>query len=587
MNQPSHSVDLDMLRHTMAHVLAQAVKRLYGNKVQVTIGPVIETGFYYDFKVDKPFTPEDLTAIEAEMKKIAKANYPIVRKEITRDEAIRFFKGLGEDFKVKIIEDIPEEETLSIYTQEDFTDLCRGPHMPSTGYGKPAFKLTDISAAYWRGDAKTGESLCRVYGTAFFSREELLAHIKQREEAKKRDHRVLGPSMDLFSFHSESPGQALWHPRGMILRNLLFDMLRVELKDMGYVEIETPMIMSDVLWKRSGHYEKFRDKMFFCEMPEESHVKYGLKPMNCPGAALYYRTKLHSYRELPLRVSEFGRVNRFEPSGALHGLLRVRGFVQDDAHVFCRMKQIPDEVIALINFVKRIYQAFDFSEPSFVLSTRPENPMGDPEKWTQAEAALKNVLDDSGANYKIAEGEGAFYGPKIDFNVTDAIGRVWQCGTIQLDFFLPERFELTAVNEAGEHEPVVMIHRAILGGIERFIGVVLENYAGKLPSWLAPVQVKIVPITDDQQRYAEDAVIPMLEKYGIRFERDYRNEKIGYKIRENQVYKVPYLLILGKKEEETSTVSIRDIFGKQTQGVDIKQFLEEIEWSMINHVRGG
>ncbi len=579
--------ELYKLRHSMAHVLAQAVKRLHGDTVQVTIGPVTNDGFYYDFKLEKPFTPDDLPPIEKEMKRIVKANYPIVRKEIGRQEAIDFFTQLGEDYKVRIINDLPEDELLTLYEQEEFIDLCRGPHAPSTGHKKPVFKLTDISAAYWRGDAKTGDSLCRVYGTAFFTKEELQTHLNQKEEAKKRDHRVLGPSLDLFSIHSESPGQILWHPKGLILRNLLIDLLRHQLTEGEYQEIETPQILSDALWKKSGHYEKFRENMFFCDLPEESHVQYGLKPMNCPGAAIFYKTKRRSYRELPLRVSEFGRVFRYEPSGVLHGLLRVRGFMQDDAHVFCRMGQIEQEVKVLIDFVKRLYKAFDFSEPAFSLGTCPEKHIGEPAKWREAEQALQKVLDDAGATYEVGEGDGAFYGPKIDFNVKDAIGRTWQCGTIQLDFFLPERFNCTAINEEGHAEPVILIHRAIMGSLERFIGICIENYAGKFPAWLAPTQVKVVPITDECIEYAQETIVPALKAKGIRFECDFRNEKIGYKIRENQVHKVPYLIIVGKNEIASDTVSIRDYNGNQQSDVHLSEFIKINQWSVIDHFCGG
>jgi threonyl-tRNA synthetase len=571
----------------MAHVLAQAVKRLWGSKVQVTIGPVTEDGFYYDFKVQEPFVPEDLPKIEAEMQKIIAQNFPLVRKEVSRSQAMAFFRELGEEFKIRIIQDIPETEPLTTYTQGDFTDLCRGPHMPSTGYGNPAFKLTNISAAYWRGDSRVGESLCRVYGTAFFSQKDLDEYLKQIEEAKKRDHRVLGPALDLFSFHPESPGQPLWHPKGVMFRNLLFTLLRHELNHMGYIEIETPQILSDQLWKRSGHYEKFRDHMFFCDLPQEQHVKYGIKPMNCPGAALFYKSRRRSYRELPLRVSEFGKVYRYEPGGVLHGLLRVRGFTQDDAHVFCRLEDVSREVLQLIAFIKRIYKAFDFSGPRFVLSTRPQNHMGRPETWDQAEQALRTVLDTAQVEYTVEEGAGAFYGPKIDFAVKDALGRIWQCGTIQLDFLLPERFELTAISESGEAEPVVMIHRALLGSLERFMGIVIENYGGKFPAWLAPTQVKVLPITDGQVEYINQVVIPILRKNGIRYEVDLRNEKINYKIRENQVYRVPYLLIVGKQEVESDTVSVRNMTGEQIHGIKLQEFLGQVQWSIVDHVAGG
>lgn len=574
---------LEILRHSMAHVLAQAVKRLYGDKVQVTIGPVIEDGFYYDFKVDKPFTPDDLPKIEKEMKKVLQQRLSVVRQEVSRPQAITFFKKCGEHFKVKIIEDLPSDVVISMYEQGDFTDLCRGPHVTNTGLGNIGFGLTGVSSAYWRGDPHN-ESLSRIYGTAFFTPQEYAAYIHLKEEAKKRDHRLLGASMDLFSFHQESPGQVLWHPKGVQIRKTLQELIRTKLDQLGYVEIETPQVLSDVLWKQSGHYDHYKENMFFCEWERasesQSHIRYGIKPMNCPGAALFFNSKKRSYRELPLRVSEFGRVFRYEPSGVLHGLLRVRGFVQDDAHIFCRLSHIQQEALALVNLVKEMYALFQFSPPQFVLSTRPKNATGDPKIWDQAEKTLRTVLDQVGGKYRVAAGEGAFYGPKIDFNFKDAIGRVWQLGTIQMDFFLPERFRCEVINEKSESEPVVVIHRAVFGSLERFLGVCIEHFAGKFPVWLAPTQVKLIPISDQFVEYLDTEVVPALESKGVRFEKDYRNEKIGYKIRENQMTKVPYLIIVGQKECDSKTVSIRDYQGQEKAEVALSSFLQENIWSV-------
>lgn len=586
---------LDVIRHSMAHVLAQAVKRIYGKAVQVTIGPVIEEGFYYDFFVDKPFTPDDLPAIEKQMRRILKERIEVVRTEMPRQKAIDFFKSQGENFKAEIIQDLPPDSVISLYEQGDFIDLCRGPHVGTTGFGNIGFGLTGVSAAYWRGD-HTRESLSRIYGTAFFTQEEFDAYIERKEEAKRRDHRTLGTSMDLYSFHPESPGQVLWHPKGVQLRLTLQELIREELKHLEYIEIETPLIMSDVLWKQSGHYDHYKENMFFCDIPgelpvkskaetnaeskDQPHVRYGLKPMNCPGAALFYTSKKRSYRELPLRVSEFGRVFRYEASGVIHGLMRVRGFTQDDAHVFCRMGHVLSEVRELVNLVIRVYKLFEFSAPQFVLSTRPQEAMGEKHLWDQAEAKLKEVLDTSGAEYRIAPGDGAFYGPKIDFNVRDALGRDWQLGTIQLDFFLPQRFNCQVVTESGESEHVVVIHRAVFGSLERFLGVCIEHFGGKFPVWLAPVQVKLIPITDQYCDYLDTQVVPVLKAHGVRYEKDYRNEKLGYKIRENQVHKVPYLIIAGEKEESSKTISVRDQQGHQKQGLDLKAFLSENPWSV-------
>jgi threonyl-tRNA synthetase len=575
---------LEILRHSMAHVLAQAVKRLYLDRVQVTIGPVIAEGFYYDFKVDEAFTPDDLPAIEKEMKKILKERIPVIRKEHSRADAISFFKSKGETFKVEIVEDLPEDVVISVYEQGDFIDLCRGPHVGTTNIGKIGFGLTGVSAAYWRGDSQKA-TLSRIYGTAFFTPDEYKEFKRLKDEAKRRDHRILGPQMDLFSIHQESPGQVLWHPRGVQLNNTLRALIRQKLKRLQYIEIETPQVWSDVLWKRSGHYDHYKENMFFCDFEREdedkkSTIRYGIKPMNCPGAAIFYNSKKRSYRELPLRVSEFGKVFRYEPSGVLHGLMRVRGFVQDDAHVFCRIAQVKQEVTTLVNLVKELYTIFDFKPPQFVLSTRPQDAMGDPAIWKQAEDALTAVLDESKVDYTVSPGDGAFYGPKIDFNLLDALNRVWQLGTIQLDFFLPERFECQAVNEKGEQEQVVVIHRAVLGSLERFLGICIEHYAGKFPVWLAPMQVKLIPISEQYETYLDAHVVPLLENGGIRFEKDYRNEKIGYKIRENQKAKVPFLIIAGQKEMEAKTVSIRDLQGNEHQSVDLVTFLKENKWSV-------
>ncbi|MDV3427597.1 MAG: threonine--tRNA ligase [Bacillota bacterium] len=537
------------LRHTASHILAQAVKRLYP-EVKLAIGPAIDTGFYYDFDADFSITPEILDKIEKEMDKIIKEDLPLERFTIPRNEAIEFMKDLKENYKVELIEDLPEGEIISFYKQGEFTDLCAGPHVPSTGYVK-AVKLLSLAGAYWRGSEKN-KMLQRVYGTAFTKKSELTEYINMLEEAKKRDHRKLGKELDLFSLHEEGPGFPFFHPKGMIVRNLLEDFWRKEHTKAGYQEIKTPLILNEELWHQSGHWDHYKENMYFTKIDGED---YAIKPMNCPGGILVYKNDMHSYKELPLRLSELGIVHRHELSGALHGLMRVRCFTQDDAHLYMTKDQIKEEVIGVIKLIDKFYKIFGFDY--FVeLSTKPENAMGSDEDWKLATEGLRGALEALNMKYKINAGDGAFYGPKIDFHLRDCIGRTWQCGTIQLDFQMPERFDLSYVGPDGEKHRPVMVHRTVFGSIERFIGILIEQYAGAFPSWLAPVQVKIMNITDNQMEYVKK-IAEELRENDIRVELDLRNEKIGYKIREAQLQKIPYMLVCGDKEMEENKVSVR------------------------------
>lgn len=560
------------LRHTASHILAQAVKRLYP-EVKLAIGPAIDTGFYYDFDAEFSITPEILEKIEKEMEKIIKENLPLERFTLPRNEAIEFMKDLKEDYKVELIQDLPEGEIISFYKQGDFTDLCAGPHVPSTGYVK-AVKLLSLAGAYWRGNEKN-KMLQRVYGTAFTKKAELTEYINMLEEAKKRDHRKLGKELDLFSIHEEGPGFPFFHPKGMIVRNILEDFWRKEHIKAGYQEIKTPLILNEALWHQSGHWDHYQENMYFTKIDGED---YAIKPMNCPGGILVYKNDMHSYKELPLRLSELGIVHRHELSGALHGLMRVRCFTQDDAHLYMTKAQIKDEVIGVIRLIDKIYKIFGFDY--FVeLSTKPENAMGSDEDWEIATEGLRGALEALKMKYKINEGDGAFYGPKIDFHLRDCIGRTWQCGTIQLDFQMPERFDLSYIGPDGEKHRPVMVHRTVFGSIERFIGILIEQYAGAFPAWLAPVQVKIMNITDNQIDYVKK-IADELRENDIRVELDLRNEKIGYKIREAQMQKIPYMLVCGDKEMEGSRVSVRkrkegDI-GAMTVEEFKKHLLEEI-----------
>ncbi|MDD3852122.1 MAG: threonine--tRNA ligase [Syntrophomonadaceae bacterium] len=536
-------------RHSSGHIMAQAVKRLWPD-IKLAIGPAIDKGFYYDFDSEHIITPEDFALIEEEMQRIIESDYPIIRQEMSRDEAIKFFEEKGEDYKVELIQDLPEDVVISLYQQGEFIDLCAGPHIPSTGRLK-TYKLMSLAGAYWRGNEKN-PMLQRVYATSFPKKNMLDDHLHKIEEAKKRDHRRLGKDLGLFVVLDEGPGFPFFLPKGMILRNELESFWREEHQKAGYQEIRTPIILNRELWERSGHWDHYKENMYFTQIDEQD---FAVKPMNCPGGMLVYKQGLHSYRELPLRIAEMGLVHRHELSGVLHGLMRVRAFTQDDAHIFMLPEQIIDEIRGVIRLVDRFYTLFGF--PYHVeLSTRPENSMGDDEAWDIATNALIQALQESGLNYQVNEGDGAFYGPKIDFHLQDSLDRTWQCGTIQLDFQMPERFDLNYIGEDGEKHRPVMIHRVIYGSIERFIGILTEHFAGAFPTWLAPVQVKLIPITERQLDYAVE-IADDLRASGIRVEVDSRSEKMGYKIREGQLQKIPYLLVVGDKEIEQGTVAVR------------------------------
>jgi threonyl-tRNA synthetase len=551
-------------RHSTAHILAQAVKRLYPG-AKLAIGPAIADGFYYDFDVPKSFTPEDFIAIETEMRKIIKENHPFIREEVSRAEALALFAEQGETYKVELIENLPEEATISLYRQGEFVDLCAGPHVPSTGYIK-AIKLLNLAGAYWRGDERN-KMLQRLYGTAYPRQAQLDDYLRYLEEARKRDHRKLGLQLDLYSFTEEGPGFPFFHPKGMIIRNELETFWRTEHRKRNYQEIKTPLILSRTLWEQSGHWDHYQENMYFTKIDEKD---YAIKPMNCPGSILIYKNHQHSYRELPVRLAELGLVHRHELSGVLHGLMRVRCFTQDDAHIFMRADQITDEVVNVIDFVDDFYRIFDFSY-TVELSTRPEKAMGSDAIWEQATNALVAALETRKLGYKVNEGDGAFYGPKIDFHLMDCLGRTWQCGTVQLDFLMPEKFGLTYIGEDGQKHQPVMIHRVIFGSLERFIAILTEHYAGAFPVWLAPVQVRIIPIADRHHGYAlsvKDQFDP-----DIRVEVDLRNEKIGYKIREAQLEKVPYMIIVGDKEMAEGNIAVRQR-GAGDQGVmPVDQFM--------------
>ena len=536
-------------RHTTSHILAQAVKRLYPN-VKLAIGPSIETGFYYDFDIDKPFSIEELEKIEKEMEKIVKEDLVLERFTLPRDEAAKFMEEKGEPYKVELIKDLPEGEEISFYKQGEFVDLCAGPHVPSTGKIK-AFKLLSVAGAYWRGSEKN-KMLQRIYGTSYAKKSDLDEYLFRLEEAKKRDHRKIGRELDLFDILEEGPGFPFFMPKGMVLRNLLEDYWRDEHKRRGYQEVKTPIILNKDLWLRSGHWDNYRENMYTVAIDESA---FAIKPMNCPGGMLVFKRKLHSYRDLPQRMGELGLVHRHELSGALHGLMRVRCFTQDDAHIFMTPEQIKDEVIGVIDLIDEFYSVFGFKY-HVELSTRPEKSIGTDEQWETATVALREALDAKGIKYKVNEGDGAFYGPKIDFHLEDSIGRTWQCGTIQLDMNLPERFDLTYVGADGEKHRPVMIHRVVFGSIERFIAILTEHFAGAFPTWLAPVQVRILGIVEKHVPYVLE-LQKLLEDKGIRVEVDTRNEKIGYKIREAQVQKIPYMLVVGDKEMENRTVAVR------------------------------
>ncbi|MDI6600837.1 MAG: threonine--tRNA ligase [Thermoanaerobacteraceae bacterium] len=558
-----------ILRHTASHVMAQAVKRLFP-EAKLAIGPAIDTGFYYDFDIDRPFTPEDFEAIEAEMKKIVEADYPVVREVKTKEEALQFMREKGEPYKVELIEALPDDEVITFYTQGDFTDLCAGPHIPSTGMVK-AFKLLSVAGAYWRGD-EHNKMLQRIYGTAFTKQKDLDDYLNMLEEARRRDHRKLGKELDLFSIQDEGPGFPFFHPKGMILRNELENFWKAEHVKRGYQEIKTPIILNEELWHRSGHWDHYKDNMYFTTIDEAT---YAIKPMNCPGAILVYNTHLHSYRELPIRLAELGLVHRHELSGVLHGLMRVRCFTQDDAHIFMTPEQVKDEILGVIDLADYVYNLFGF-DYHVELSTRPENSMGTDEQWNMATDALRDALESKGINYKVNEGDGAFYGPKIDFHLKDSIGRTWQCGTIQLDFQMPERFDLVYIGPDGEKHRPVMVHRTILGSIERFIGILTEQFAGAFPVWLSPIQVRVIPITDRHKDYAA-YVMNRINEAGIRVDMDDRNEKVGYKIREGEMQKIPYMLVVGDKEVESRGVSVRERKGGDMGSMDLDAFIDMVK----------
>jgi threonyl-tRNA synthetase len=561
---------LEVIRHSCAHLLAQAVKALFP-EAQVTIGPVIEDGFYYDFAYHRPFTPEDLDAISARMLELAQADLGVTRTEMPRDAAVGYFRGIGEEYKAEIIAAIPEDQVISLYSQGDFTDLCRGPHVPSTGR-IPAFKLTKVAGAYWRGDSANA-MLQRIYGTAWQSKKDLDAYLLRIEEAEKRDHRKLGRRLDLFHVQEEAPGMVFWHPRGWTLYTQIEGYMRQMQRAAGYQEIRTPQLVDFSLWQRSGHADKFGADMFALQIDERA---FAIKPMNCPCHVQVYNQGLRSYRDLPLRLAEFGSCHRNEPSGSLHGIMRVRGFTQDDAHIFCTEAQIQDEVARFIDFLHRIYADFGFNEVIYRLSTRPAQRVGSDEVWDRAEQALADALNHQGLDWELLPGEGAFYGPKIEFSLKDCIGRVWQLGTIQVDFSMPERLGAQYVAQDDSRQVPVMLHRAVLGSFERFIGILIEQYEGAFPPWLAPEQAVVLNITDNQAGYVRE-VTEALQNKGFRVTNDLRNEKIGFKIREHTLLKTPYLLIVGDREAEARSVAVRTREGADLGTMTLERFVELLD----------
>ena len=565
---------LHTLRHTAAHVMAQAIQHLFPG-TKFAIGLAIDTGFYYDLESEHKFTNEDFPAIEKEMAKIVKENLAIQKTSMSREEALAYFRERNQDYKVELIEDLPEDAQITFYTQGDFTDLCRGPHVRSTGKVK-AFKLMSVAGAYWRGD-ETRQMLQRIYGTAFYKKEELEHFLYVREEAAKRDHRKLGRELDLFSFHDEGPGFPFFHPKGMVIRNALIDFERELFKKYHYEEIMTPVILSKKLWLQSGHWDHYRENMYFTKIDGED---YAVKPMNCPGGILYFKTQQRSYRDLPKRVAEFGLVHRHELHGALHGLFRVRNFTQDDAHIFMTREQMKPEVIETLQMFKDLYAPFGIKY-HVELSTRPENSMGSDELWELATDALREAIEQAGIPYKVNEGDGAFYGPKLDFHIQDSLGRTWQCGTIQMDMQLPERFDVTYVGEDGEKHRAVMIHRAGYGSLERFIGILTEHFAGKFPVWMAPVQAKVIPVSNNQMAYAKE-IADKLSAADIRVELDENNDTLGYKIRKAQMEKVPYMIIIGDKEVGAGNISVRTRKGADEGSVDLESFINRVHDEVKN-----
>ncbi len=560
--------------HTASHIMAYAIQELYPD-TKFAIGPSTETGFYYDLDLEHRFVEEDFKAIEDKMKEIAKKDLPVEKIEISREEALKYFKEKGQDYKVELINDLPADEKITMYKIGDFLDLCKGPHLLSTKKIK-AIKLLSIAGAYWRGDSNN-KMLQRLYGIAFEKQSQLEEYITRREEAEKRDHRKLGKELDLFSMHEEGPGFPFFHPNGMILRNNLLNWWRGVLEENGYGEILTPIILNEALWHRSGHWDHYKDNMYFTKIDDGD---YAVKPMNCPGSILVYNSNNHSYRDLPIRLAEYGIVHRHELSGALHGLFRVRTFTQDDAHVYCLFSQVKDEVFKMIDLADYLYSTFGFKY-SIELSTRPDDYMGELDAWNLAEKSLKEALEEKNLPYTINEGDGAFYGPKIDFHLEDAIGRTWQCGTIQLDFQLPENFDLTYVDENGERQRPVMLHRALLGSVERFMGILIEHFAGKFPLWLSPVQVEVIPVSDKFKDFAE-SIADKLHAAGLRVHLDGRAEKVGYKIREAQVKKINYMLVIGEKEETSGKFSVRKRNGEEVQDVDVDEFIASLQEEIKN-----
>ena len=560
---------LEVIRHSTAHLLAQATQQIYPN-AQVTIGPVIDNGFYYDFAYKDGFSEQDLAKIEKKMNTIVKQNLPIERMEMSREDAIEFFKSMGEHYKAEIIESIPANEVLSLYKQGDFVDLCRGPHVPSTSKLK-AFKLMKLAGAYWRGDSNN-EMLQRVYGTAWENKEDLAAHLHRLEEAEKRDHRKIGKLQNLFHTQEEAPGMVFWHPKGWTLYQIIMQYMSQVFKDNGYQEVHTPEVMDRTLWEKSGHWDKFGDAMF---TTHSENRDYAVKPMNCPGHVQIFNQGLKSYRDLPLRLAEFGSCHRNEPSGTLHGIMRVRNFVQDDAHIFCTVDQIQSEVSAFIDLTFKVYKHFGFENIDIKLSTRPEKRVGSDEVWDQAEAALAQALDAKGINWDLQEGEGAFYGPKVEFVLKDCLDREWQCGTIQADFSMPDRLDAHYIAEDGSKQIPVMLHRVIVGSIERFTGILIEHYEGAFPSWLAPIQAVIINISQKQEEYTKNVEMN-LKKQGLRVISDLRNEKIGFKIREHSMQRYPYILVVGDREQENNQVSVRRRGGEDLGSMSLEALTELI-----------
>ena len=561
---------VDVIRHSTAHLLAQAVKQLFPD-AQVTIGPVIENGFFYDFAYQRPFTPDDLTAIEAKMQQLVAEDYAISRTVLSRDEAVKFFKEQGESYKAELIESIPADQVLSLYQQGGFTDLCRGPHVPSTGK-LSSFKLMKIAGAYWRGNSDN-EMLQRIYGTAWADKKELQAYLHRLEEAEKRDHRKLAKTLDFFHTQEEAPGMVFWHEKGWVIYQQIEQFIREKLRVNGYAEVKTPQLVDKSLWEKSGHWDKFGSMIF---TTHSENRDYAIKPMNCPCHVQIYNQGIKSYRDLPIRIAEFGSCHRNEPSGTLHGLMRVRNFVQDDAHIFCTESQIQDEVSTFIDMLFSVYKDFGFEEVIMKLSTRPENRVGDDAVWDKAENALELALNNKGLKWDLQPGEGAFYGPKIEFSLKDCIGRVWQCGTIQVDFSMPGRLGATYIAEDGSKQVPVMLHRAILGSLERFIGILIEQYAGTFPVWLAPVQVVVLDIAERHAEYASQ-IMRYLEQEGVRVKIDLRNEKIGFKIRDHSMQRVPYLVIIGDKELQDQNITVRTQKGEDLGSLSISEFAERLK----------